>query len=271
MHSGSKLRPDFSPGGIGQPVVILVVFCFAWLLFGITYAFSLLALIYGVYALISLTYLRRTENLWYIAPFVFQCSMVLFLLLAPEIGIFAIPRSSFAPMILLMIVLTAVLIYIMFTKKLKWRGREILELAARQVNETSNGFTERPRPIDKIEFNTTEFRGFVLFIKSRLIFWTIEEQDRYVFVTISMGEEYRLPLGFSSDYSENTWVSVDKEGNVSAQISKKDYMKYKETLAFDQLTDALGNLFIDYFERYKRGEGDRIMYELNAARSNPFS
>jgi hypothetical protein len=48
-------------------------------------------------------------------------------------------------------------------------------------------------------------------------------------------------------------------------------MKYKETLAFDQLTEALGNLFIEYFERYKRGEGDRIMYELNAARANPFS
>jgi len=99
----------------------------------------------------------------------------------------------------------------------------------------------------------------------------MEEHDRIVFVAVSMGDEYRLPLGFSKDYSENTWVTVDKAGNVSVQISKKDYMKYKEMLAFDQLTEALGKLFIEYYERFKRGEGDRIMYELNAARSNPFS
>lgn len=271
MHSGSKLRPDFSPGGIGQPIVILIVFCIVWLFFGISSALAVLAFFYGVYALISLTYLRRTENLWYIAPFAFQCSMILFLLLAPKVGWFAIPRPSFAPVILLMFILTIVLVYIIFTKKLKWRGREILELAARQVTDISNGFTERPRPIDRIEYNPAEFRGFVLFLKSKLIFWPVEEQDRTVFVAISMGDEYRLPLGFSGDYSENTWVAVDKQGNVSVQISKKDYMKYRESLAFDQLTEALGNLFIEYFERYKRGEGERIIYELNAARFNPFS
>ena len=98
-----------------------------------------------------------------------------------------------------------------------------------------------------------------------------EEGDRVVFVVVNMGDEYRLPLGFSSDYSECSWITVDRQGNVSVQISRKDYLRYKQALAFDQLTESLGELFIDYFERFKRGEGERIIYELNSVRSNPFS
>lgn len=271
MNGHSKLRPDFSANGIGQPIIALIIFALVWIIFGISSALASLALIYGIYGFISLTYLRRTENLWYIAPFAFQTTMILFLLLAPKVGIFAIHTDSFTPLILLMVVMMVILIYIIFTKRLKWRGREILELAAQKISDTSNGFTDRPRPIDRIESTVPEFNGFILFLKSRLIFFPIKETDRVVFVTVSMGEEYRLPLGFSNDYSENTWVAVDKDGNVSVQISKKDYMKYREALAFDQLVESLGNLFIDYFERFKRGEGDRIMYELNSARSNPFS
>jgi hypothetical protein len=271
MYQGSKLRPDFSVGGIGQPVAILIIFAITWLFLGITYALTVLAVIYAIYALISLTYLRRTENLWYLAPFVFQGTIILFLLLAPEVGIFPIHRSSFAAIIFLAIVLTVILIYIMLTKRLKWKGRNILELAAQKISETTNGFTERPRPIDKIEFSLPELNSFILFMKSRLVFWPIEESDRVLFVVVMMGDEYRLPLGFSGDYSENTWVAVDKQGNVSVQISKKDYLQYREALAFDQLAESMGELFIDFFERHKRGEGERIIYELNSVRPNPFS
>ncbi len=104
MYEQTKLRPDFSPGGIGQPIVILIAFCIVWLFFGISSALAVLAFVYGAYALISLTYLRRTENLWYIAPFAFQCTMILFMLLAPKVGWFAIPKSSFAPMVMLMFI-----------------------------------------------------------------------------------------------------------------------------------------------------------------------
>jgi hypothetical protein len=271
MYTGSKLRPDFSVGGIGQPVVILIIFAIVWLFLGFTYALTVLAVIYGIYAFISLTYLRRTENLWFLAPFAFQSTIILFLLLAPEKGIFPIHRSSFAAIVFLAIILTVILIYIMLTKRLKWKGRNILEMAAQKVSDTTNGFTERPRPIAKIEFSMPEFNAYTLFMKSRLIFWPVVEGDRVVFVIVNMGDEYRLPLGFSSDYSENTWIAVDKQGNVSVQISRKDYMQYKEALAFDQLTESLGELFIEYFDRFKQGEGERIVYELNSVRNNPFS
>jgi len=271
MNGPSKLRSDFSATGIGQPIVILIIFALCWGFFGISEGVILLAVAYGIYALLSLAYHYRTKNLWFLAPFVFQITMVVFVLLVPKIGVFAIPKASFMPLILILIIELGVMIYIIATKKLRWRGREILELAAMNVNDTTNGFTERPRPLGMIECSKRELSGFTLFIKSKLIAWPIMETNRVVFVPIATGDEYRLPLGFSTDYSENTWVAIDNEGNVQAQISKKDYLKYKETLAFDQLVESIGNLFIDFFEKYKNGEEVRIMWELNRINAHPFS
>jgi len=271
MYGRSKLRPDFSTTGIGQPVVILIIFAICWGFFGITEGLIFVAFAYGIYALLSLAYVSRTENLWFLPPFVFQLTMVMFALLAPEVGVFSIPKASFKPFILILIVEMAVLIYIILSKKLRWRGREILELAARNVEDTTNGFTERPRPLGQIDCSQRELEGFTLFIKSNLIAWPVRETNRIVFVPISTGNEYRLPLGFSDDYAENTWVAIDREGNVQAQISKKDYLKYTETLAFDQLVESLGELFIDFFEKYKKGEEVRIMWELNRIKAHPFS
>ena len=46
-------------------------------------------------------------------------------------------------------------------------------------------------------------------------------------------------------------------------ISRKDYLGYKEELSFDQLCENLGKLFIKFMEYYRKGEADRIIYELN--------
>jgi len=271
MHGSSKLQPDFSINGIGQPMVVLIIFAIVWAVWGITAGLVSMAIAFGIYAVLSLVYNFRTENHWFLVTFVYQCTIVAFALLAPKVGVFAIPEASFKPLILIVIVELAVLIYIISTKKLRWRGREILELAARNVNEASNGFTDRPRPLGKIDCSKTELAGFTHFIKSNLIAWSFREESKVIFVPINTGDEYRLPLGFSSDYSENTWVAIDMDGNVSVQISKKDYLRYKEALDFDQLAEAMGNLFIEFFERYKRGESVRIIYELNRIKVHPFS
>lgn len=267
----SKLQPDFSLIGIGQPFIALILFALTWVFLGMSAGFVMIAAIFGVYALISLTYLRRTENLWYLAPFAMQTSFILFVLLNPKVGIFPVRVSSFSPLILLMIIMIIFMIYVLVTKRLKWRGMEVFELAARKVSEISNGFTERPKPLGKIDYTPTELSGFILFLKSNLIAWPVNEPDRVLLIPLSGNDSYRLPLGLSNDYSENTWIAFDKAGTVSVQISKKDYMKYKQALSFDSLVDSMGTLFIDYFEMYKRGEEKRIIYELNSIHSFPFS
>ena len=54
-------------------------------------------------------------------------------------------------------------------RKLKWRGQEILELAAMPVEDTGNNYTPRPRPAGKTEVSRTEIIRFVNFITSNLI------------------------------------------------------------------------------------------------------
>lgn len=271
MNGPSKLSSEFSMIWIVQPVIALIIFSIVWGFFGITSGLIGLALIFGVYGLISLAFLRQTENLWYLAPFAVQTTVILFALLAPIVGVFPINISSFGPLIIMMAVLMVILIYVLLTKKLRWRGREILELAAQNVEDATNGFTGRPKPLGHIEFSPSELSGFILFIKSNLVAWPREEKNRLILILIGASDEYRLPLGISDDYSENSWVAFDKEGNVSVQISKKDYIKYKKTLAFDQLVESMGKLFIRFFEQYKNGEEKRIIFELNSVSSFPFS
>lgn len=271
MYGQTKLQSGFSKNGIAQPVIALIIFAIVWGFFGITAGLLSMAMIFGIYAFISLIFLRRTENIWFLATFAYQSAIILFMLLAPKVGAFPIQTSSFGPLILLAAVLWGVMIFVIVTKKLKWRGSEILELAAQKVDDTSNGFTDRPKPLGKMEFTIPELNGFTLFLKSNLILWPIQEKEKILFVPVSGGEEYLLPLGFTSDYSENTWIAIDKAGNITVQISKKDYLKYREAFAFDQLVESLGQLFLDYFETYKRGEESRIIYELNRVRVHPFS
>ena len=271
MFVTQKLRPNTNVTGLGQPIVALLIFAICWGLYGITAGIISMAFIFCLYAILSLAYFIRTGNGWFIVTMVYQLTIVSFAMVAPKIGPYAIGKEEFRPLVLILIVEMAVLIYIMATNKLRWRGREILELAAMNINEATNGFTERPRPLGKIDYRQSELQAFTSYLKSKLIAFTYGETDKTVIVPIMMGNEYRLPLGFSNDYSENTWIAIDKEGNISAHISKDDYLKYKESLSFDQLCESLGNLFILFFEYYQKGEEVRILHEISKIKTNPFS
>jgi len=65
-------------------------------------------------------------------------------------------------------------------------------------------------------------------------------------------------------YKKDTYVTFDFNGNVSVNIAKKDYQKYKEEFTFDQLCSSLGNLFIEFLELYLKGKSREIIDKLNA-------
>jgi hypothetical protein len=58
---------------------------------------------------------------------------------------------------------------------------------------------------------------------------------------------------------------------VSTFISKKDYLEYKEDLAFDQLTASLSNLHLDFFEWYQAGKEVRIKDRIKEVEGNIFT
>ncbi len=62
-----------------------------------------------------------------------------------------------APVILVpfsvaMIPLVIITLYNYFTKKVSFRHRKVLELAAKPINNTTDGFTPRPYPVGEVNF-----------------------------------------------------------------------------------------------------------------------
>ena len=139
----------------------------------------------------------------------------------------------------LMMIFLVWMIYLFINKKLKWRGREILEMAAEPVDEIADGYTARPLSTGKIEYSQKDIIAFADFTHQNLIAITYIEKDKVVLVPVKMGEEFNAILGFRADYTPSTWVAFDHQGGVSVNISRKDYLNYKENLSFDQLYDFL--------------------------------
>lgn len=139
-------------------------------------------------------------------------------------------------LILSMLIFGPLGFYWTFSRKTKWRYREILELAAVPVEDITNGYTSRPKPTGKAEYTPFEITGFANFLKKNLVFIPYFEKDRTV---LSLAMTFKHRMGLRKDYSDFTYVIFDNEGNVSVHIAKQDYLKYQHQLSFDQLCDSL--------------------------------
>jgi hypothetical protein len=158
-----------------------------------------------------------------------------------------------------------------FTKKIKWRGREVLEMTAGPVEETGSGYTTRPLPAGKTEFTPRQIGQFAQFAKRHLIAVPYTGKDKIVFVPVITGREFAFIMGLKNDYVDETWVAFDLNGDVSVNISHRDYLNYNEELSFDQLCESLGNLFIEFIEMFQSGKSVRIIDRMNNVGISPFS
>jgi hypothetical protein len=111
-----------------------------------------------------------------------------------------------------------VLISLALMRKLKWRGREIFELAGELVEETGNGYTARPRPVGKVEYSPTEIHAFARFCARHLIALPYATSKNITLVPVKMGDEYGRLLGLSGDYRDATW---DRCSSISLSCSRK--------------------------------------------------
>lgn len=150
-------------------------------------------------------------------------------------------------------------IYLGMSGKLKWLSYEVLELAARPVEEVREGYTGRPIPVGRIEFNNQEMAGFARFIRRRLIAVPIIEPDKILFLVTHS----RFSLIMADRYSsEETYVCFHVNGNVTANISRDDYLKYQDSYAFDQLCMNLGKLFIRFYSSWRENKQNEILNDL---------
>ncbi|MDH3943371.1 MAG: hypothetical protein OEV06_04665 [Anaerolineae bacterium] len=234
-------------------------------------AFYVLGVVYLIMCIMPLITFWRTRNAGFLAVSFFQLMVGLVCLSAPaaiedrsEIGLIPV-------FLVAMYISMLVSFYLLFNRKLKWRGQEIFELAAMPVEDIGDNFTARPRPAGQVPISKTEMIRFVDFITVNLIAFAFREDNRIVFVLTLPGNDYPYILGLKKDYLNDTWVAIDFDGNVSVNITEEDYLLFKQDLDFDQLCQSLGNVFAEFLELSKSGRESQIIDRMNALRLNPLS
>ncbi|OQX52248.1 MAG: hypothetical protein B5M54_09325 [Candidatus Aminicenantes bacterium 4484_214] len=153
-------------------------------------------------------------------------------------------------------------IWVLATKKINWRYREILELAAKPVTDASDGFTSRPFVSGQANFSRNEALGLARFLLKHVICFPIIEAERIVLVIPRVMWVYLL--GFRRSYEEATYVALAKSGEIIVRIAQSDYQKFKNELTFDQLCQSLGELFKQFLQHYQEGEPRKIIHKLNS-------
>ncbi len=263
MYRIRKLKPDQNFQMILLPFAVLLIGALIGVLFGVERAFYFVAVFFWAYALFSFFTYIRTKNASFVVVALFQFFAGLMTFTEPAV-MHGSPPAITIFFIACMLFFIVWLIILAATKKIKWRGREVLELAAASVDDIGNGYTARPLPAGKTEFTQRQIMEFAEFARRNLITVYYLGRDKVVFAPVMMGREFGFILGLKSDYTDETWVAFDFDGNVSVNISHRDYLNYEEALSFDQLCESLGNLFVEFIEMFHRGEGVRIIDRMNA-------
>jgi Ca2+/Na+ antiporter len=235
-------------------VILIVLLAIPGLMFGLDAFRIVLCLLVGIAAVVHLIVLVRTKNPIYLVTMLFYLFTIL-----------TFATRSHHLTVPYLIVITGVLfagfMYVLLTNRIKWRYDEILELIARPVDESEDGFTTRPYPAGRTCHSEEEVKGFAQFMLRHVIAYPFFEEDRIVLVIPSNMFTYLLFL--KRDYSKDTYVSIGYDGAVSVNIRRKDYQKYHEELTFDRLCQSLGDLFKSFLAMHSRGEKKEIIQRLN--------
>ena len=263
-----KLKPDRSVTGLIPVFTFLLIFALVSIWTGIETGMRVLGVLALLYAGYSFYVFLWTRNTGYLVAILYQAFGGLWLATLPPR--FGNPFDPLNKTFMFLALASGSGLWIMFlTRRFKWRGREVLELAAEPVDESADGFTARPRPAGHVDAGRDEIVAFARFAGSHVIALPYIETGRVVLAIVKFGDEYRHTL--RRDYMAETWVAIDFDGNVSTHIAQRDYLDYRDTLSFDQLCTSLGDLFIDFVARFCRGEGVRILDQMDALRISIFS
>ncbi len=257
---GTKLKPARATAFWATIAIILI-------LAGIRFLFEesgfriAIGVLMGVMWLVHLLIVIRVRNPVYLIPFLFYLLGAL-TFLANDTGI-----ESFVPYFAGAAVIAYILLlWALFTRRMKWRFREILELAARPVEGADDGFTARPYPAGTAEYTKEQLIRFARYLLKHLIAFPHIERDRMVLIV----PENMLPrlLGLKRGYQGSTYVSFGFDGTISVQIQKSDYEQYREELTFDELCRSFAALFEEFLDLHKKGRGNNIIRRLDGLEQN---
>ncbi len=172
MYNQRKLKQEISITGLLPAFISLIIFALTSIIWDLTIGFKFLGAIMIFYALfISYSYFR-TKNLGSIVSSLYMVSLGAFFISISNYVVNGIrvefPTES-KVILLITIIFLFWLLYLMFTRKLKWRGSEILELAAKNIEENKGSYTERPLPIGKVDYSKENIKAFSKFFEKNLL------------------------------------------------------------------------------------------------------
>lgn len=265
-----KLKPDRSIFGPIQPVIVLIIFGLTLVIWGIKVALIVLVSVYLIYFAFTIYALLRVKNYYFLTAGFFQIMIAVFLTFN-KIGPLPLNEDIIRGIVIIMICSMAMAGYTLITKKLKWWGREIFELAAQDVEVDPETFTERPKPSGKIVYRREDLFGFARFYQKNLLGLCKRENGTLIFIPVKMSNWANALYNPTYNYKDHSYVAISFDGSVSTFISKKDYLDYKEDLDFDQLTASLSNLHLDFFDWYQAGKEVRVMDSIKEVEGNIFS
>jgi hypothetical protein len=273
MSLQRKLKPDRNIVGPLIPVTMLLILGITSLIFGVKTGIVVTAVGAWIYCVFYLIVFARTRSLSQLFIFTYGLVAGLIIFISTNyVNATMAVRSEFRiAYFSFMIFFGFILIFLAINRKLKWRGREIFELAAESVDESGDGYTPRPRPVGKVDYNLQQLDEFARFTAKHLIAIPYFTSKNITLVPVKMGDEFGRFLGLLGDYRDATWINFDIDGEVSVHISQKDYLDYRDPLAFDQLCTSLGQVFIEFLELYCKGEGVRIVDRMDDLRIPIFS
>ena len=271
-----KLKPDRGIQGLVPAIVSLVFFFLIFILSNLRVAFDALGYLMILYSFAFgfWSFYKSGNYYMLISAFylLFLGGVMLFIDVPKDLNGPAPEFSNEFKVVLLFFYLFMFwLFYGLITKRFKYRGREVLELAAWDVEEGPESYTERPRPAGVVDYSKYDIIDFTNYLKRIMVGMTYLEGNRMLIVPVKQGDEFAPLYNPNFNYLERTWISFDFDGQVSVHISRKDYLDYKEDLAFDHLCESLGQLMITFADFYMRGDKVRILDRLNSVKIGLFS
>lgn len=248
-----KLRPAGATA-LWSTLLIILVLAGIWFFFDETGFRIVIGAMMAAMCLIHLVILVRTRNRVYLIPTLFYFFGAL-TFLSRHLGLEAplLAASAGAAYILLL--------WALFTRRMKWRYREVMELAARPVEGAGDGFTTRPYPAGETDSTKEELIRFGRYLLKHMIAFPRVEGNRVVLVV----PENMLPrlLGLTRGHLDSTFVSFGFDGTISVRIAKRDYGRYREELTFDELCRSFAALFEEFLDLHRSGREDLIIERLD--------
>ena len=135
----------------------------------------------------------------------------------------------------------------------------LFKLAAREITDETNGFTDRPYYAGKHSYTRDRIIGLASFLEEKKI-CRAEFQGSGIRFIFSMGIS---PL--SNKYKDTlSYVDFGDDGSLNVFISERDYKQYKKQYTFSQLCELMGKTFLRFAEYYVNNNEKRIITEMKS-------